>query len=224
MSDLGDVSLGVLATGQVLMFVGSQWVNSKVDWDQLENTPTVPQVIDDLDDVDTSSNVPQVGQALIWDGEHWSPGAGGGGGGVSTFGGALTERADKTLTETFDVDQNKSLTIEGLGEAGSFVEVELSHPAWARFYPTLADLNADALRESDTDPRPGSGVLLEVLTTTLNEKLVITPGAIYFNNDTLPEQKLYAAVKNLHGSTVSLSLTLRTFSQIHCDAVVGGLF
>lgn len=224
LGELSDVSLASIATGQVLMFIGTEWVNSKLDWDQIENTPDVPAVLNDLDDVDTSTNVPQVGQALIWDGQHWSPGAGGGGGGVSTFGGALTERGDTTVTETYDVDQNKQLVIQGLGEAGSFVEVQLSHPAWARFYPTQAAMNADALRDSNTDPRPGSGVLLEVLTKTVDEKLVITPGAIYFNNDVLPEQKLYAAVKNLHGATVSLSLTLRTFSQIHCDAVVGGLF
>lgn len=36
----------------------------------------VPSTIDDLDDVDTSTVVPTVGQTLVWDGVNWVPGDG----------------------------------------------------------------------------------------------------------------------------------------------------
>ena len=129
-----------------------------------------------------------------------------------------------TVSDSYGPGENKQITFEGLGEAGTFVEVEVSSPAWVRFYPTLQLLQNDALRESDTDPQPGSGVLLEVLTKQVNQKLTITPGSLYFNNDTLPEQKLYAAVKNQLDEIAAISVTVYTYGQINCDAVVGGLF
>ena len=76
----------------------------------------------------------------------------------------------------------------------------------------------------DEDPLAGSGVLLEVRIKNANEIITISPGAIYYNNDVLPEQTLYGRVTNESGGAAAIGVTIRAFTQTHTDAIVGGTF
>ena len=65
LADIGDVVLTNVAADDYLKWdaANSQWINS------------APQTIsiNDLDDVDTTTSVPTVGQTLHWDGTNWVP-------------------------------------------------------------------------------------------------------------------------------------------------------
>lgn len=225
LDELTDVTLSTPLTGQVLTYSGAQWVNAKVNWTDLEDAPSVPQVIDDLGDVDTSTVAPTPGQVLTWDGSNWAPATSTGGGGArETVGGALTERADVTVTTDYTTDGTEDIEFTGMGEAGSFVTVTATQPCWVRLYGTDTARTGDALRPIDEDPLPGSGVLLEVRIKNANEIITISPGAIYYNNDVLPEQTLYGRVTNESGGAAAIGVTIRAFTQTHTDAIVGGTF
>lgn len=224
LSDLTDTTLTTPEQNQFLKYVNGVWVNAALVYADVTDAPTVPQNIGDLGDVDLSL-APVTGQALVWDGSAWKPAdqTGGGGGGDSVVG-ALTERADVSVTDTFASNQSKNLEFSGLGEAGKFVQVTVSFPAWVRFYATANDRDADALRAVDEDPIAGSGVLMELRTTTANEVVKITPGAVYYNNDLLPSQVLYARITNETGSTTSITTTVRSYTSTSTDAIDGGIF
>ena len=77
-----DISLG-LDRGLLKVYNGSQWITGGGTFDActdggLVQDPisgcwSVELSIDDLTDVDTSTNAPAVGEILIWDGTNWVP-------------------------------------------------------------------------------------------------------------------------------------------------------
>lgn len=91
--DLSDVTLTTPSTNQVLKFDGVQqaFVNAYVNYNEVIGTPSlasvattgsyvnltdkpsIPNDIDDLADVDTSSTAPVTGQVLKWNGSNWAP-------------------------------------------------------------------------------------------------------------------------------------------------------
>ena len=48
LNDLADVSLGTPANEEVLKYNGTNWVNVKLDYSEVQNTPAIPQTTDDL--------------------------------------------------------------------------------------------------------------------------------------------------------------------------------
>lgn len=224
LNDLTDTTLTTPEQNQFLKYVNGVWVNATLVYADVSDAPTVPQNIGDLGDVDLSL-APVAGQVLVWDGSAWKPAdQTGGGGSGDTVVGALTERADVSVTESFAIAQSKNVEFSGLGEAGKFVQVTVSFPAWVRFYATAADRDSDALRPLDEDPIAGSGVLMELRTTTADEVVKITPGAIYYNNDLLPSQALYARITNETGSATVITTTVRSYTSTSTDAIDGGIF
>lgn len=224
LEELANVSVASLTTGQFLRYDGSSWVNTALDYSQIQNAPTIASTIAALNDTDLS-DAPVVGQVLTWNGFAWTPEDPiGGGGSGQTFAGAITERADITAGLSLGDGISGNLDFEGLGEAGSFVQVTASAAAWVRFYPTEADRISDVTRDEETDPSPGSGVLLEIRTTGPGQVVKITPAALYYNNDILPEQKLYARVTNRSGAPALVNVTVRAFTQTNTTAISGGTF
>lgn len=223
LSDLTDTTLTSPAQNQVLKYVDGVWVNAAVNYADIPDAPTVPQDLGDLPSVDLSL-APVAGQVLVWDGTAWRPEDQSGGGGGDSVVGALTERADVAVTETFTPGETKNLVFSGMGEAGKFVQVTVSDPAWIRFYASDADRSADATRGIDDDPLPGSGVLMELRTSTVDEVVKITPGAIYYNNDLLPAQSLYARLTSQAGIETAITTTIRAYTSSTTDAIDGGTF
>jgi len=74
--DLSDVTITSAATGEVLRYDGSAWVNAQLDYADLTGTPTGVASIDDLSDVDTATAPPTDGQVLKWNNTNseWEPG------------------------------------------------------------------------------------------------------------------------------------------------------
>ena len=73
-SNLIDTSLAQLSANQVLVYDGSNWINSSLDYASLLNTPVLAdESIGTHSDIDITTNVPALGDSLIWDGSHFMP-------------------------------------------------------------------------------------------------------------------------------------------------------
>lgn len=69
-NDLNDVTLTTPTTGEIVRYDGTNWVN-----EAFPATDISGQSIDQLSDVDTTTDAPTYGQALIWNGfNNWIPG------------------------------------------------------------------------------------------------------------------------------------------------------
>ena len=224
LDDLTDVSVANPASGQFLKYASGSWSNVALAYADISDAPAVPSSIGDLSDVDLS-DAPIAGQVLVWNGTTWKPDdQAGGGGDAQTITGALSERADVSVSKSYNIGATKDIEFNGLGEAGQFVQVTSSQPAWTRFYATDGDRTSDVSRDADTDPLPGSGVLLEVRTDQPSQTVKISPGALYYNNDILPTQTLYARVTNESGASAVINVTIRAYTQTSTDAIDGGTF
>lgn len=79
--------------------------------------------------------------------------------------------------------------------------------AWVRVYATDAARTADANRDIDVDPTPGSGVIAEVITTG-NQTQLLTPAVIGFNDESTPNSTMYLRVKNVSGGIANMDVTV----------------
>ena len=75
------------------------------------------------------------------------------------------------------------LDLAGLGRLGHFLVVSTDAPGWVSFYSSAAAREADGSRPVTQDPAPGSGVLLDLATTTSNLTVNAPPGGTYFSSD-----------------------------------------
>ena len=87
----------------------------------------------------------------------------------------------------------------------ALLKVSTSHAAWVTLYSDTGSRTADASRQINVDPLPGSGVLSEVITTG-NQVQLITPGTICFNS--AGTGITYTKIVNKSGSTANITVTL----------------
>ena len=102
------------------------------------------------------------------------------------------------------------LELPGLGRIGHFLSVSTDAPAWLSFYCSAAARQADAGRPISRDPSPGSGVLLDLATTTGALTITAPPGGTYFINETADSSPalLRALVRNTGPSPAAIAVTL----------------
>ena len=106
-------------------------------------------------------------------------------------------KTSSVTTSSLATNASADVTLPLTGKAGQFVSVTVDYPAWVVFYTDAAARTADASRAQTTDALPGSGVLLEVATSTAGETVVVTPSSGYFNNESTPVSELSIKVVNL---------------------------
>ena len=92
-------------------------------------------------------------------------------------------------------------------KAYALLKVQTSAAAWVRIYTSEAARVADASRTEGTDPLPGSGVIAEVITTGA-QTVLISPGTIGFNDETVVTTNIPVRVTNKSGSTQAITVTL----------------
>jgi len=101
---------------------------------------------------------------------------------------------------------------EFLNIAGSrgyvLYKISSSVPAWIRIYVNTSKRNADVSRLITADPASDAGVIAEVITTSLNETVYLTPGVIGFNDEGTLDTDIYVTVTNLSGSTSDITVSL----------------
>jgi hypothetical protein len=98
------------------------------------------------------------------------------------------------------------LTITGY-KSYAILKISTDAAAWVRLYTDSGSRSNDLSRSQTTDPTPGSGVILEVITSGDSTQL-ITPAVLGFNNDGDPTSNIYATVTNLSGTTRTITIRI----------------
>jgi hypothetical protein len=101
------------------------------------------------------------------------------------------------------------LDLPGLGRLGHFLVVSTDAPGWVSFYTSAAAREADGSRPITRDPAPGSGVLLDLVTTTAALSITAPPGGTYFSTDAPTSPPLLrASVRNTGTAQAAIALTV----------------
>ena len=90
----------------------------------------------------------------------------------------------------------------------ALMKVGLSTTGWLRLYTDSTSRTNDASRSVGEDPAPGSGVIAEVVTTGISTTQIISPFVMGGNLDNPADTTIYASIKNLSGSTQSITANL----------------
>ena len=103
--------------------------------------------------------------------------------------------------------------IEGF-KTYSLLKIKVSHSnLWVTIYTDSTSMGNDASRSHTVDPDPGSGVIAEVISSSSNQELIMTPTTIGFNMDNPePNNNIYLKIVNLGGTSLggdySVTLTI----------------
>lgn len=183
LEDLSDVDATVPTDGQTLT-----WDQNTTSWKPISNAPA--------QEIDTVTTPPAKGQVMAWDNGNakWKPGQ------------ASERKSVDVTTASIANGASDDVTLSATGKAGTFVSIETDVAAWVVVYTDQASRTSDVGRAETTDPTPGSGVLVEVITAGA-QTIVITPTAGYFNNETIPVDELYLKVTNKSGFTNTVTVT-----------------
>lgn len=150
----------------------------------------------------------------IYYSSEWVQTAGGGGGNGTT-----KQRSTQSLTS----NSTGLLTFNGLGFAGTLVSITSSSDAWVVLYDSAASRTSDASRAFDSDPDPGSGVLVEMYIAA-GETVVASPAIAYFNGDTQLTEAIYANVRDQAGAGVASDIEIVAYADSVVTSVSGGTF
>jgi hypothetical protein len=127
---------------------------------------------------------------------------------ITASGGSLQSRTTVSGVTT-------SITNLGIGNTNitgfksyALMRVGLSTTGWLRLYTNSASRDADVSRSVGEDPAPGSGVIAEVVTTGISTTQIISPFVMGGNLDNPADTTIYASIKNLSGSTQSITANL----------------
>jgi len=101
-----------------------------------------------------------------------------------------------------------NLTIANGFKTYTLLKVQTSHAAWVTIYTDVNARSNDSARVETSDPAPGSGIIAEVITTSANETVLMTPSTIGFNNDATPGSNVYLKVVNKSGGAAAVTVTL----------------
>ncbi len=122
-------------------------------------------------------------------------------------GGLQSRTTVSTTTGTLSNNGSAYPDISGAAKSYLLYAIETDRAAWVRVYTTSAARSADASRDIDVDPTPGSGVLAEVITNQATT-IEMTPATMGFNMDSTPAETIYLAVTNVSGSSATVNVTL----------------
>lgn len=167
----------------------------------LGGTGTGAQYIDDLLDVDTSTVAPTDGQLLFYDNANsmWKPG--------------FTPRSTVTHTTASIADGiSEDATFTTGSTSGQFISVTVDRAAWVTLYTSTAARSADSGRSETTDPTPGSGVVLEVITSGA-DTIEVTPSAGFSNHEATPVAEIYAKIVNKSGASSTVQVDIDILNQ-----------
>ena len=127
---------------------------------------------------------------------------------VTSSGGSLKSRTIVSASTTSIVDDAVGFASVTAFKSYAIMKVGLSTEAWIRLYTDSTSRNNDVNRGIGEDPTPGSGVIAEVVTTGISTQQMITPFAMGGNMDDPVSDTLYVSIKNLSGSTQSITANL----------------
>ena len=163
--------------------------------------PTLP--IDIHTDVDTSTDPPEDGEALVWDEAlgQWVPKpmpAPGGG----------QKQSLATATTALLPGERTVIEFQTAGGAGILQKITASLPMWVVLYDSQEALVADWDRVMSVDPQVDSGVITELIGTEAGS-WTVTPSPSYLLGD---DNKIHGKVVSLHDTEAIFTTTLDIFA------------
>lgn len=145
------------------------------------------------------------GQVLTTDGAgslSWTTVSGGGG---SSF--SRTTVVGSTSSIGIGVSENVNIT--GASKGYLLYKIQVNEPAWVRIYVSDSARTADSSRAEGVDPAPGSGVIAEVITSSTNQVVLISPGTIGFNDEPTVDSTIFLRVTNkAYPTAITSTLTI----------------
>jgi len=127
---------------------------------------------------------------------------------ITASGGSLQSRTTVSGVTTSIANNGIGNTnITGFKSYG-LMKVGLSTAGWLRLYTDSTSRTNDISRSVGEDPAPGSGVIAEVITTGITTTQIISPFVMGGNLDNSPTTTIYAAIKNLSGTTQAITANL----------------
>ena len=92
----------------------------------------------------------------------------------------------------------------------SLLKIKPSIAAWVTLYVDAASRTADANRVQGADPAPDAGVIAEVITTTANQEIKMSPGVLGWHQDGGGDAvtTVFCKVVNKSGSTGTCTVSL----------------
>lgn len=99
-----------------------------------------------------------------------------------------------------------NITITGF-KGYALYKIQTSGASWVRLYTDVASRSADSARLEGVDPAPGSGVIVEVITTGA-ETILISPGIFGFSGESPTTTDIPATVTNKTGGTTTITVTV----------------
>lgn len=94
-----------------------------------------------------------------------------------------------------------------LSRSFTILKLEVSHKCWVRFYLNGSSRTADELREIDSDPDPGVGLIAEFVSTEA-ETILATPGVVGYNDESPVTSVCPIRITNLEDSTEDITITV----------------
>ena len=123
---------------------------------------------------------------------------------------ALDGRSTYTAT-TASLANNVAGNIEVTAHKSySLFKIKPSIAAWVTLYVDAASRTADANRVQGADPAPDAGVIAEVITTTANQEIKMSPGVLGWHQDAGGDAvtSVFCKVVNKSGSTGTCTVSL----------------
>ena len=127
------------------------------------------------------------------------------GGWIAANSSGPTRTTASVTTSSLASAASEDVTLTGTGKAGQFLSVTTDRPAWIVFYADEASRTSDSSRLETDSPSPGSGVLMEIITTA-GETIIVSPSVSYFNNEASPVASLPLKVTNKDASTQAVQV------------------
>ena len=125
---------------------------------------------------------------------------------TASGGSGLQSRTTKAGSASIQDGSTTDIDITGfIGYA--LYKVQTSHAARVIVYTSNQDRDADASRAEGVDPTADAGVIAEVITTGA-ETVLISPGAIGYNDDSTVTTNIPIKVTNKIGDSASTSITV----------------
>ena len=114
-----------------------------------------------------------------------------------------------TSNATFNTGDTKNFTMVA-AKSYSLLKIKPGIPGWVTFYVTDAARTADASRTQGADPAPDAGVIAEVVTTSANQEVKMSPGVFGWHQDPGNDavDTVFCKVTNRSGSTSTCTVSL----------------
>jgi hypothetical protein len=163
--------------------------------------PTLP--IDIHTDVDTSTDPPEDGEALVWDEAlgQWMPKP------MPAPGGGQKQTLVIATTALLPGERTV-IEFQTAGGAGILQKITASLPMWVVLYDSQEALVADWDRVMSVDPQVDSGVITELIGTEAGS-WTVTPSPSYLLGD---DNKIHGKVVSLHDTEAIFTTTLDIFA------------